>query len=86
MFCPREVTTTTTRILRRHVGQFWYLPAAGEAAAAAAAGNKICRKETLGTLLARFGNYVVLQGHVAFPLAGDFFRACFPAESFQAES
>ena len=84
---PREVTTT--RILRRHVGQFWYLPAAGEAAAAAAAaaaGNKICRKETLGTLLARFGNYVVLQGHVAFPLAGDFFRACFPAESFQAES
>ena len=103
-------TITTIRILRRHVRQFWYLPAAGEAAAAAArslaawcfssadvrdflgavlaaaaASNKICRKETLGTLLARFGNYVVLQGHVVFPLAGDFFRACFPAESFHAE-
>ena len=61
--------------------------AAAAAAAAVVAGDKICRKETLGTLLARFGNYVVLQGHVAFPLAGVFFgRACFPADSFHAES
>ena len=36
--------------------------------------------------LARFGNYVVLQGHGVLPLAGDFFQACFPAESFHAES
>ena len=36
--------------------------------------------------MARFGNYVVLQGHVVFPLAGDFFRACFQVCMLRGEA
>ena len=93
-------TTTTIRILRRHVRQFWYLPAAGEAAAAAARGlrawcfSSAAVRDFLGAVLAAacwrglgiMSSFKGLLSLVVFPLAGDFFRACFPAESFHAES
>ena len=36
--------------------------------------------------MARFGNYVVFQGVVVFPLAGDFFRACFQVCMLRGEA
>ena len=53
-------SATTIRILRRHVRQFWYLPAAGEAAAAARGLAAWCFssadvREFLGAVLAAAG-------------------------------
>ena len=56
----------------------------GAVVAAAAASNKICRKETLGTLLVRFGTYVVLQfkGMLFFLWQVIFFEPVFLLEVF----
>ena len=102
-------TTTIIRILRRHVRQFWYLPAAGEAAAAvarglaawcfssadvreflgavlaaaaAAASNKIYRKETLGTLWRGLGIMSSFKGMLFFLWQVIFFEPAFLLKVF----